>query len=172
MADLVSPRTRRAFQEALSGWTLREIEGFFEDACIKRCNVPEHLLPSGQRRSLVACYYASINWQDPNDIARVFEAYQALLAEIKPDNDLGRRLLENLRADGWHYNDGHIVPVSMVVNAVSSSSTSMNDNKPCPIHSMCAEYREIERDYKDAKVFVAIPYSGYIYEDAGQTHLS
>ena len=169
MVDLISRRTRRAFREALVNRCLAEISELFDGVGVRHVDLPAHRLPSGQRRSLVEGYYASVNWQDPSDIGRIFDVYQAVLADLPVDNQLRLALIENLRGDGWYYDDGKIIPLSLAPTRDSPTEVARAPalgEKPCPVHPTCPEAVEIERDYSDQKVFVAIPYTEYAYEDA------
>jgi hypothetical protein len=58
--DLVSPRTRRAFREHLVDWTLRAIQDLFENEGIQLGQGSPAV--TGQRRSLVERYYATVDW--------------------------------------------------------------------------------------------------------------
>jgi len=71
--ELISKKTRREFREYLVGCYLRQIEEIFDDHNIQRADVPNENLPTGERRSLVECYYASIDWNDPSDVRKILE---------------------------------------------------------------------------------------------------
>jgi hypothetical protein len=93
--ELVSPRTRREFQEHLVGSTLREIEGLFSDEGF----VPGSEVPGGQRRGLVASYYTEIDWRDPRIVRRFLNVVQAELADTAPE--YRQRVVSCLRQDGY-----------------------------------------------------------------------
>lgn len=115
--ELVSKRTRNEFQEWLVGWTLRTIRDLFDNHSVKFVAIPEENLPSGQRRSLVQCYYASVDWTNPQDVRRVIDAYEDILIEIPSALEEGKlRLVRYLEKDGYIYENGRIV--SQALDAV------------------------------------------------------
>jgi hypothetical protein len=76
--DLISQRTRRAFREHLvAASTLREIEALFEDEGIA-CS-QEIPAVSGERRTLIEQYYATVNWTSARDVGRVLQVYETIL---------------------------------------------------------------------------------------------
>ncbi len=108
--ELISRRTQREFQEWLVGWTLRTISDLFDDHNVQSISLPEDRLPSGQRRSLVACYYASIDWGKSQDVRRILDAYEDILAEIPATSEDGKqKLIQYLEKDGYTYDRGRIV---------------------------------------------------------------
>lgn len=104
--ELISKKTRYEFQEWLVDWTLRTISNLFDSHNIKYVAIPEENLPSGQRRSLVQCYYASVNWSDPKDVRRVLDAYEDILIELLPESEGKQRLVRHLEKDGYLYENG------------------------------------------------------------------
>lgn len=107
MPDHLSPRTRRLFREHLVGFVLRDIDGFFTDAGLTAVEVPADQLPAGQRRSLVECYYAGVDWTSEADVERVLQAYQSILNETA--SDYRDTLIRQLRSDGVDVSDDGIV---------------------------------------------------------------
>jgi hypothetical protein len=60
--ELISPLLRNDFREfCVTYFVLRQIDDIFIMAGIKRGNLPKDRLTSGQRRTLVEEYYASLN---------------------------------------------------------------------------------------------------------------
>jgi hypothetical protein len=108
--ELISKRTRREFQEWLVGWTLRTISDLFDNHNIKFVSLPEDQLPSGQRRSLVECYYVSVDWSNPQDVRHILDAYEDILIEIPTAYEEGKqKLIRYLEKDGYIYDGGRIV---------------------------------------------------------------
>lgn len=109
MTDLISARTRRAFQESYVGFSvLRQIEADFSDAGVAYTDLPESHMVGGQRRSLVEGYYLTIDWSSRTDVRRVLDAYECHLFRLSQDrSDSAKeeieRLIENLEADGLCY---------------------------------------------------------------------
>jgi hypothetical protein len=110
MSDLISKPTRRAFQEAWVSTTLREIANDFDDANIRESDLPEGTSISGERRTLVARYYQSVDWTSPAQTARVLVAYTALLARIEGSNpELHAKLVKALERDHLRFENGRVV---------------------------------------------------------------
>jgi Abortive infection C-terminus len=108
--ELISKRTQREFQEWLVGYTLRTISDLFDNHNVKFVSLPEDRLPSGQRRSLVACYYASIDWSNSQDVRRILDTYEDILIEIPATcEDSKQKLIRYLEKDGHIYDGGCIV---------------------------------------------------------------
>lgn len=107
--DLISRVTRRAFQEWLVDWTLRTIEELFENHNIKCVALPEDKIPTGQRRSLVECYYASIDWGNPQDSRKILNAYEDILIQAPSQyEERKQKLIRYLERDGYKYENGRI----------------------------------------------------------------
>jgi hypothetical protein len=97
--ELVSPRTRRAFREHLVGWPLRAIQDLFENEGLQ----PGQGSPAvtGQRRSLVERYYATVNWTSPQEVGRVLRAYEHVLADADLPAPAVGELRRHLEWDGY-----------------------------------------------------------------------
>ncbi|NMF58116.1 abortive infection family protein [Pseudanabaena yagii] len=107
--DLISRVTRRAFQEWLVDWTLRTIAELFENHNVQCVALPEDKLPTGQRRSLVECYYASLDWSNPQDIRKILNAYEDILIQAPSQYEEGKqKLIRYLERDGYKYENGRI----------------------------------------------------------------
>ena len=52
-------------QEYLVRIILRRIETYFDNYDIPHTTLPDHKLPTGERRGLVEEYYTSIDWTNP-----------------------------------------------------------------------------------------------------------
>jgi hypothetical protein len=111
MAELISRATRRAAREAWVETTLREIESDFDNAGIEQGDLPSGMNITGERRTLVEKYYATIDWSSKRDVRRVLAAYESLLGRLGPYH--GERHLEPLiaalRRDGLSYVNGKLV---------------------------------------------------------------
>jgi len=108
--DLISRLTRRGFQEWLVDWTLRTIEELFENHNVKYVPLSEEKLPLGQRRSLVECYYASVDWSSPHDARQILSAYEDILIQAPSQYEEGKqKLILYLEKDGYKYENGRIV---------------------------------------------------------------
>ncbi len=108
--DLITKRTRSEFQEWLIKWTLRTIKNLFDRHNIKIVSLSEDLLPSGERRSIVECYYASIDWSNIQDVRLILNVYEDILIEVDAtDEEEKQKLIRYLEKDGYAYNAGRIV---------------------------------------------------------------
>jgi len=115
MSEIVSPQTRRAFQESYVNFSvLRNIATDFDDAGVARADVPATRRPSGQRRLLVAEYYETVDWTSPGAVRRVLDAYEGQLSRLAAmdySEDAQKelaRLTSLLQRDGLSYRDGAI----------------------------------------------------------------
>lgn len=116
--ELISRKTRLAFRELLVGYTLRTITDLFESNEIEHVPLPDHLVPSGQRRALVERFYASVDWHDPDETRRVLNAYEdALLFLNDADERILAELTKCLERDGYKIIHDRIVsaPIERVV---------------------------------------------------------
>jgi hypothetical protein len=100
--DLIGRITRNHFREWLVGWTLREIYDLFIAHGFEQSFIPPELLPSGQRRSSVELFYESVEWSDPEHVARMLRAYEDVLFKIE-DRSLPHvvQMLRYLERDGY-----------------------------------------------------------------------
>lgn len=106
--ELISKRTRTEFREFLVGWTLREISDEFEGEYIE-CRTDYDPGLSGQRRSLVEQYYASLDFRSWADVQKLLRVYENILNTVSsrlPENV--QRLNNFLQRDGYEYRDGAI----------------------------------------------------------------
>ena len=115
MTDLVSPRTRRAFQESYVGFAvLRQITADFSDAGVSYQELPDNHVVCGERRSLVEGYYLTVDWSSRRDVRLVLNAYECHLLRLSQNSnedakDEARRLIANLEMDGLSYESRKIV---------------------------------------------------------------
>jgi len=117
--ELISKKTRYEFREHLVGWTLREIEGVFDSADIE-CNTESQVYVSGERRTKVEQYYASLDFTSLRDVGKLLKAYTYILNELsEPKYSYGqpvdnaeriKLLVRWLHKDGYDYVNGEIVP--------------------------------------------------------------
>lgn len=117
-ADLVCKKTRRELQEYFVGTTLRIIAQAFDDADV---DCDEDFVPtdSGQRRSLVQQYYATMDFSKWEDVRKFLNVYADALLDLEQQFDstysaeYARRthgtMVACLRKDGYEYRDGKII---------------------------------------------------------------
>jgi len=118
-ADLVSRRLRSLLMDYLSANSvLREIEDEFQSE-----NIPHRPDPSqqtgGQRRTLVQGYYNGLNFADPKDARRYLNVLSVFMrnmeraiASFGASRDTLDRFEDQLRRDGYAYQQGTIVPTT------------------------------------------------------------
>lgn len=126
--DLFSKHTRLAFREHLVGWTLRTISDLFDAADVPYVEIPRDQLPSGERRSLVECYYAGVDWTSPRDVNKILRVYEQILVELNPDSQEFKKLLNLLKRDGYIYEDGTIHgQLAIDIHAVTEASEIVDE---------------------------------------------
>lgn len=94
-SDLISARTRREFQEHLVGWVLRDIEALFDDEGVRH-DPAAGLNVTGQRRAMVAQYYATVDWTSWSDVRKVLRVYESVLISARRDSQVSGSVVEGL----------------------------------------------------------------------------
>ncbi len=80
--ELISPPLRNDFREfCVVYFVLRQIDDVFTMAGIKRGSLPKDRLISGQRRTLVEEYYASLNWHSQSDADKFLKVLGYAIAQ-------------------------------------------------------------------------------------------
>lgn len=127
--DLISKKTRSEFQEFLVSTTIREIERYFDNHDIQFTQLPAEKLPSGQRRSQVAQYYASVDWTNSKQVRQVLDVYSDILSDLTSTTDSWNadirqtwidKLTKVLLKDGYQFDNGKI----SIVGQIASFSTN------------------------------------------------
>ena len=96
MIEIVSKRLRSLLADHLSSaYVLREIERDFEDVGI--VYKPDPTFTGGQRRSMVAGYYNSLDFTQPTDARRFLD----VLALVLKEEDRKYELAESYRRPAW-----------------------------------------------------------------------
>jgi len=109
--ELISRITRKEFREWLVGSTLREIDDLFTSYGFEHFALPPEELPGGQRRSSVECFYASVDWTDPEHISRVLRIYEDILFQAQDRTSPHYlQLLRYLERDGYVLEINSLVP--------------------------------------------------------------
>jgi hypothetical protein len=132
--DIISKKTRYEFREYLTTWYLRQIELEFDaaDIACKRDYAPA---TSGQRRSLVEQYYASLDFTKWEDVRKLLKVYENILNYIVDNSGNGTsaeaaRLAKWLEKDGFAYRDRTIVslPGTPLLPHIKSISAEFNSD--------------------------------------------
>ncbi len=136
--ELISKATRNEFREVLTRFVLHEINMIFEAGGITRRN--DFAAPvSGQRRSLVEQYYASIDFRSVSDVRKAVAAYEELIVRLKarpsqatdpwtsaPEESIDskncRELLIRMQRDSFRYEDSKFISDSLRANSLEISS--------------------------------------------------
>lgn len=126
---MISPQTRRAFQESYVYFVLREIKQDFEDAGVRYQEVDT--VP-GERRSLVEGYYSTVNWESPKDVRQILNVFEAHLLRLEDvgETERHKKLVARLERDGFLYENRRIVSVRPmggmldILNEISSIDVS------------------------------------------------
>lgn len=123
--DLISKKTRSEFQEYLVSTTIREIERYFDNHDTQFTQLPAEKLPSGQRRSQVAQYYASVDWTNSKQVRQVLNVYSDILSDLTSTSDTWNadirqtwidKLTKVLLKDGYQFDNGKISIVGQVAS--------------------------------------------------------
>jgi hypothetical protein len=114
--ELISKATRNEFREVLTGYVLREIDMFFEAGGItpRRGYDPQ---VGGQRRSLVECYYANLDFSSASDVRKLLTVYEEVIEHLQQvaernaetQNVTVNALLRRMKRDGFRYEKGRFV---------------------------------------------------------------
>lgn len=134
--ELICKATRNEFREILAGFTLREIKMIFEAAQLEP-RVDYQPPVSGQRRSLVEQYYASIDFGSQEDVRKLLNAYEELIEQlqqtqsrvINPElvDSIIETLLRRMKRDGFTLQSGLFVsikPQSTLVEVATTTALS------------------------------------------------
>lgn len=115
--EFISRATRNEFREVLVGFTLREIDMFFEAGGLSpKANYEPAV--GGARRSSVETYYANIDFSSVANIRKLLTAYEEIIealqrAQDAEPNDRLRatvnNLLRRMECDSFRYQNGHFV---------------------------------------------------------------
>ncbi len=106
--ELISKKTRNAFRDCLSNWTIRAIERVFDEADIT-CNTFPAPDSFDERDNLVNKLYNTLDLYNPVDVEKLMKVYESILEQSYQEED---RLNEYLKKDGFTYRDNKIVPIT------------------------------------------------------------
>ena len=118
--DLISKTTRNEFREVLVGQTLHEIEMIFDAGNLtpRPGHDPQ---VGGQRRSLVECYYANLDFTSVADVKRLLAVYEEIMHNLRTiaernadrENVTLNSLLRRMERDGFRYENGRFLSDSL-----------------------------------------------------------
>ena len=100
------------------GSTLREIRQHFDNHNLEIGIVPQDKLPSGERRSLVAQYYAGVDWTNPQHVQSVLNVYADILSELSDPSESWnhemrlswlKQLTDTLNQDGYTFERNRVL---------------------------------------------------------------
>lgn len=129
--DLVSKQTRNEFREVLVGFTLREIDTIFDGVGLQPDAAFEPPV-SGQRRSLVEQYYATIDFANPQHVKRLIAAYEEIMLWLERGGvtEAIVRLRQRMERDGFRYEGGRFVASGLsavpLVDAVHAHARALD----------------------------------------------
>lgn len=155
--ELISPLLRTDFREFCVSWfVLRQIDDIFTMAGVKRGKVTSDRMISGQRRTLVEEYFASLNWQRQDDADKFLKILGYALAQHFSSEEPRQKLRmlcerEGLVVDGIQIYFKTNKPKNNQYLAVSSVTLSELREKLLALNSLEAHNRgfEFERFLKD-----------------------
>ena len=130
--DLISKATRNDFRETLTSHTLREIEMTFDAGNLlpRRDYDPQ---VGGQRRSLVECYYANLDFASVADVKRLLAVYEEIIHNLRTiadrnpgtDNVTLNSLLRRMEKDGFRYEKGRFLSEALASAPALASVPSL-----------------------------------------------
>ena len=131
-ADLISRRLRLMLADWLSSnSTLRQIENEFEAEAIQYKPDPSQS-PGGQRRSMVQAYYNGLDFSDARDVRRflnvvsVFVREMERWASVTGSSESLDRFQEQLRKDGYIYQQQTIVPITAAARLADAKAIAQS----------------------------------------------
>lgn len=128
--ELISKATRNEFREVLTGYVLREIDMLFEAGGLTPRTDYEPQV-GGQRRSLVECYYANIDFSSVADICKLLMTYEEIVEGLQRNYDASpndtlqatiKSLLRRMERDGFRYENGHFVSNNLSLAIIHAPS--------------------------------------------------
>ncbi len=129
--ELISAALRRNFREFCSNIVLRQIDEMFLGRGIQRKEVSSEILSqtSGQRRTRVEEYYASLDWTKPVDAQKFLNVISFALVQEYVPLDYKKRLRQLYSAAGFQV-DGNTITLSVrEPQDISSNATNNNFRK-------------------------------------------
>lgn len=120
---LIARRTINDFREVLSGFVLREIDDIFSGANIGLSQEPPAVAVSGERRSRVEQYLATLDLSLRTDAERLANAFAEVIEQLQRREEDGLHpgardaippLFRRMETDGWKFDSGKFVLVRSV----------------------------------------------------------
>jgi hypothetical protein len=159
--ELISPLLRNDFREfCVTYLILRQIDDIFTMAGIKCGSLPKDRLISGQRRTLVEQYYASLNWHNQSDADKFLKVLGYAIAQQysseEPRNILrGFCKREDLIVDGINvYRKSGKPPVSRRVvvspTVLAELKTRLIDLNEIDAHQRGFDFEKFLKDLFEA----------------------
>ena len=148
--ELISPILRMDFREfCVINLVLRQIDDIFLLAGVKRGQVAPDRIISGQRRTLVEEYYASLNWNRRADCVKFLQVLSYALAQQYYSNESRETLRkmcekEGLVIDGAQVRFGFEVSSTSKYQAANVQSLAELRNVLLRINSLEAHIRGFE----------------------------
>ena len=129
--ELISVALRRNFREFCSNIVLRQIDDMFLGWGIQRIEVSQEILSqtSGQRRTRVEEYYASLDWTKPTDAQKFLNVISFALVQEYVPLDYKERLRQLYSAAGFQVSGDTIALPNHQSQNVSSTVTSSDSQE-------------------------------------------
>lgn len=127
MADLIHRRTRNAFRDTCSDFSVvRAVEQAFEnegfDPASDEEAGPNGWYTPGARRGTFDRYTQSVDWSDPRQIRRILNVFEEILSWLS-DDDAGRQrraqLVRHLERDGYSVDDSGRISSSVLTTTAA-----------------------------------------------------
>lgn len=123
-----SSRTIRLLGDELAGnWRLATISDLFQDEGIACGSTTASTQDSGQRRTLMSQYLATLDLDAPSDVGKLVPVFNHVLDGMRERGDEDAdtsmtKLTRSLRRDGFVVDEGHIAWTSSIVTNEALSS--------------------------------------------------
>ena len=134
---MISKRLRNRFREYLVGNSvLREIETYFDNYDIAYGELTGGKEYTSERRTMIECYYSTINWQDSKDNLKVLKVFKDIMIDISSNTDTWNKeqlqetkneLCEFLKRDGFKFDGNLITKIGQVDFEQIEYATSLLD---------------------------------------------
>ena len=133
MTDLVSRRIRLMLADWLSSNSvLRQIENEFEAEGIEYKPGPTQSPGAGQRRTMVQAYYNGLDFSDARSVRKFLNVLSVFMREIErhasatENRQTFDRFQDQLRRDGYAYQQGVIVPITAAARLADAKTIAQS----------------------------------------------
>lgn len=154
--ELISKSTRNKFREALTYYTLNDINMIFESAYLLASN---DSFPNirGERRTRVEQYYANIDFSSHSDVQKLISAYEEFIIDLDRYKETAPQniqtiafLLKVMESDGYKYENSRFISKKPTQGIVSAKTLLNLSKDSITEHIECANKRIDDGEYASA----------------------